>query len=106
MRLRLPFSFPSGIRVAVATLTMALGCSVHGARLPLEQREDYQAGLRASQLSLHDVAALKFERLLKAKDLDRAEEARLSERLVDALLRARLPEKAQVALTLFDVPDA
>jgi tetratricopeptide (TPR) repeat protein len=91
--------------VAAATLGMALGWTVHAARVPLEKREDYQAGLRASQLNLHDVAALKFERLLKAKDLNSAEEARLSERLVDALLRARLPEKAQVALTFFDVPD-
>jgi hypothetical protein len=31
---------------------------IHAARVPLEQREDYQAGLRASQLNLHDVAAL------------------------------------------------
>src|SRR5688572_3539766 len=75
-------------------------------RVPLGQREDYQAALRASQLNMHDVAALKFERLLKEKDLNRAEEARVSGRLVDALLRARLPEKAQVALTLFNVPEA
>jgi tetratricopeptide (TPR) repeat protein len=74
--------------------------------VPLEQRQEYQAALRASQLNLHDVAAIKYERLLKERELSRAEEARVSGRMVDALLRAQLPDKAQVALTLFNVPNA
>lgn len=89
---------------------LAMGAAAHGAtpgrRIPLVDRADYQAALRASQVNLHAAAALKFERLLKEEDLDRAESTRLSERLVDALLRARLPDKALVALTLFEVPEA
>ncbi len=75
-------------------------------REALVDREEYQSALRASQMSLHDVAALKFERLLKEQALERDEAARVSERLVESLLRADLPAKAQVALTLFEVPDA
>lgn len=75
-------------------------------KVALADRPNYQHALAASQQGMHEVAALKYEKVLKEKDLTRQEAARLSERLVDALIRAGLAEKAIVALTLFEVPEA
>lgn len=104
------FSFRLGVVVVLAVLWWGQpplsAVLKEGPQVPLVDRDGYQAALRASQMELHDVAALKFERLLKDEALEPADAADVSERLVDALLRARLAEKAQIALTLFDVPDA
>ncbi|WP_156345163.1 hypothetical protein [Verrucomicrobium spinosum] len=59
------------------------------AKVDLAAREEYQAALRASSEGLHDVAALKYERLLKDRSLSKKEEAQVGERMVDALVRAR-----------------
>lgn len=75
-------------------------------RVSVVESDDFQAALRASKLEMHDIAALKYERLLKEVPLEPAEAAQISQRLVDALLRAGLAEKAQVALTLFEVPES
>lgn len=72
----------------------------------LSDRADYQGALRASKEGIHDVAALKLERLLKDGQLTQAETAAVSERLVDALIRSRETQKALVALTLFAVPES
>ncbi|HSJ00923.1 MAG: tetratricopeptide repeat protein [Verrucomicrobium sp.] len=74
----------------------------------LVDRAEYQAALRASKEELHEVAALKLERLLNDKSvaLSRQDEAALSERMVDALVRARQVPKALLALSLFKVPEA
>jgi tetratricopeptide (TPR) repeat protein len=75
-------------------------------KIPLAERPDFQAALRASREHLHEVAALKLERLIKDKSLTDKEEAVISERMVDALIRARKVKKALVALSLFRVPEA
>ncbi|CAN5912809.1 hypothetical protein BH11VER1_BH11VER1_18780 [soil metagenome] len=75
-------------------------------KTPLSDREGYQAALRASKEGIHDVAALKFERLLKDEQLTQVEIASVSERMVDALIRSREANKALVALTLFAVPES
>ncbi|QIF01712.1 outer membrane protein assembly factor BamD [Roseimicrobium sp. ORNL1] len=80
--------------------------AVPAQKVALADRPTYQLALAASQEGMHEVAALKYEKVLKEKDLTRQESAQLSERLVDALLRAGLADKALVALTLFEVPDA
>lgn len=72
----------------------------------LEQRGEYQDALRALADRLPQVAALKFESMLKDGSLGRADSERVAERLVDALVRSKQAEKAMVALTLFEVPDA
>lgn len=105
---------PFFIALSVSALSWAgwVGGTLHAAdeakpgAVALADREDYQAALRAAQMSLYDVAALKFERLLKDGSLEKQEAERVSERLVESLVRANLPAKAQVALTLFEVPDA
>ncbi len=74
--------------------------------LGLSERADYQAALRASKEGMHDVAALKFERLLKDTLLSPRETASVSERMVDAYLRCGESQKALVALTLFEVPES
>ena len=71
----------------------------------IEDNAEYQAALRALSYGLPDVAALKWERLLKNEKLSRNEEMKVSERFVDALLRARLPDRALLALTLFQIED-
>jgi TolA-binding protein len=72
----------------------------------LVDRPDYQAALRASSQGLFEVAALKFERLLAHRHIDTEDAAKVSERLVDALLRTHKEQKALVALTLYEVPDS
>ncbi|MFZ4766752.1 MAG: tetratricopeptide repeat protein, partial [Roseimicrobium sp.] len=101
-------SLRRALPLAAATLSFCFVTCVSGAQgqQPLGERADYQAALRASKQEMHVVAAVKFERLLQDAALSRVEASALSERLVDALVRAKLPEKATVALTLFDVPDA
>ena len=84
---------------------LVLACAGAGA-VELRERGEYQAALRALANQLPQAAALKFERLLKDGSLNRRESSRVAERLADALLRANQPEKAMIALTLFEVPDA
>ncbi|MCE9519006.1 MAG: tetratricopeptide repeat protein [Verrucomicrobia bacterium] len=79
-------------------------CGVSAAEL--KDRGEYQAALRALADQLPQVAALKFERLLQDSSLSHSEVVRVAERLTDALVRAKQPEKVLVALTFFDVPDA
>ncbi len=79
-------------------------CCVQAAEL--KERGEYQAALRALADNLPQVAALKFERLLRDGSLNHREVSRVSERLVDALVRSKQPEKVLVALTFFEVPDA
>lgn len=80
--------------------------AVSKAKSKLADHTDYQAALRASKEGLHEVAALKFERLLKDKQLTQTETAAISERMVDALIRSGESQKALVALTLFAVPES
>lgn len=100
-----------GILAALVVCTMTGGVSCFAAeaipqeKTRLSDRADYQAALRASKEGIHDVAALKFERLIKDKQLTQAEIATVSERLVDALIRSQETQKALIALTLFDVPE-
>ncbi len=79
-------------------------CCVNAAEL--KERGEYQAALRALADNLPQVAALKFERLLRDGSLSQREVVRVSERLADALVRSKQPEKVLVALTFFEVPDA
>lgn len=72
----------------------------------LKDRADYQSALRASSLGLHEVAALKYERIARDKDLPKEEAALLVERLVDALIRANQAQKALVVLGSAEVPEA
>lgn len=93
-------------------ICMGMGClscfaeSPSTGKLRLLDRTEYQAALRASKEGIHDVAALKLERLLNDKQLTPLEIATVSERMVDALIRAGESQKAQVALTLFTVPES
>jgi TolA-binding protein len=73
---------------------------------PLADDAEYQAGLRALADGWPQVAAVKFEKLMGNRAFNRADTARLTEHLVDALLRSRQWKKALVAITLFDVPDS
>lgn len=73
---------------------------------PLADDPAYQAALQALADGWPQVAALRFERLMGDPGFNRADMARLSEHLVDALLRSRQWKKALVALTLFEVPDS
>lgn len=79
-------------------------CCAHAAEL--KERGEYQAALRALADNLPQVAALKFEGLLKEGSLNQSDSVRVSERLVDALVRSKQPDKVRVALTFFEVPDA
>ncbi len=65
----------------------------------------YQAALRASSQGLHDVAAVKYQRLLKERVWPNDEGRILSERLVDALIRSRQPQQALQALALLEIPE-
>lgn len=94
------------MRQAWSAAVLLLGwTAMAGAAVPLAQRPEYQAALSASQQGVHEVAALKLERLLEAKDLSKKEVAQLSERLVDALIRADLADKALAVLDQFEVPE-
>lgn len=73
---------------------------------PLADDAEYQAGLRALADGWPQVAAVKFEKLMGTRAFSRKDTARLTEHLVDALLRSRQWKKALVALTLFEVPDS
>lgn len=94
------------LMLVIAATRGVLAQTAPGMREALSERAEYQAALRASSQEMHEVAASKFERLLQEEDLTRKEAMLVSERLVDALVRARLPQKARVALTLFNVPEA
>ena len=72
----------------------------------LAEKDDYQAALRALADGLPQVAAVKLERIVKDPGLDNHEATAVCTKLVDALIRSRQPERALVALTLLDVPDA
>lgn len=107
------FLIQASLRARTAALALVCGlvlsCSItaaHAQKVTLADRPNYQLALAASQEGMHEVAALKYEKLLKEKDLTKQEAAQLSERLVDALIRAGFADKALVALTLFDVPEA
>lgn len=67
-------------------------------------RPEYQAALRALDEKLPQAAAVKFERMLMDKTLDRADSAKVSTRLADALARSQQSDKLLGAITLFDVP--
>ncbi|RBP40329.1 outer membrane lipoprotein YfiO [Roseimicrobium gellanilyticum] len=109
-----PYSFlqarcsnkPAVLVLACGLVLSLFTAPAHAQKVALADRASYQLALAASQEGMHEVAALKYEKLLKEKDLNKQEAAQLSERLVDALIRAGLPEKALVALTLFEVPEA
>ncbi|MEZ0275373.1 MAG: tetratricopeptide repeat protein, partial [Roseimicrobium sp.] len=75
-------------------------------KVPLAERPGYQLALAASQEGMHEVAALKYEKVLKEKELTRQEASQVSGRLVDALIRAGEADRALTALTLFEVPEA
>jgi outer membrane protein assembly factor BamD (BamD/ComL family) len=71
----------------------------------LEDQPEHQAALQALASGLPEVAAVKWERLLHDASLTHEQADAIAMRMVEALVRARLPEKAIVALTLFQLPD-
>ena len=71
----------------------------------LVDRPEHQAALQALANGLPEVAAVKWERLLAVPELSHDDAGKVAMRMVDAYVRARVPEKAIVALTLFDLPD-
>lgn len=95
--------FPWKSALRHAGLVALVSCGAGAAEL--KGKGEYQAGLRALAEHLPQVAAIKFERLLQDGSLTRAESSRVAEHLVDALVRAKEPEKVIVALTFFEVPD-
>jgi len=103
----MPFRLP----LLVCLLVLAAGANVSAAppaakAVVLKDRAEYQAALRASSQGLFDVAAINYERLLGDKNLAAKDATAVSERLVDALVRAKNDQKALAALSLFQVPDA
>lgn len=92
------------MRALCRTGAIMLACGCAGAA-ELKGRGEYQDALRALADGLPQVAALKFERMLKDGSLTRRESGRVAERLVDALVRSKEAERALAALTLFEVPD-
>ena len=84
-------------------VALAYGCA---SAAGLKERGEYQTALRALADGLPQVAALKFERLLQDGSLTRMESGQVAERLADALVRSKQPDKALVALTFFEIPDA
>lgn len=74
-------------------------------KVPLQDLPEHQAALRALAEGMPEVAAVKWERILESSELRREDVSGAALRLVDASVRARLPDKAAVALTLFDVPE-
>lgn len=89
------FCYAAGIATAAETKAV-----------PLRDRPEYQDALRASKQGLHEVAATSYEHLITDKSLSAAEATKVSERLVDALLRSRNEQRALAALALFRVPDS
>ncbi len=77
-----------------------------GARSGLAQRADYQAALKASRDGMHEVAAVKLARILEEPGLGKKEALALGERVVDAYLRARLPQQALEVLSKREIPEA
>ena len=75
-------------------------------RTALADRPGYQLALAASRDGLHAVAALKYEKVLKERDLSPQEIETLGGRLVDAFVRARMPARALEALETYKVPEA
>lgn len=70
------------------------GSSWAAERLALVDRDSYHAALSASKEGQHEVAAVRYERVLDERGLSKDERRRVEQRLVDALLRARLAERA------------
>jgi TolA-binding protein len=72
----------------------------------ISDNPEHQAALSALANDLPEVAALKWERLLKSNTLSQVDTVKISERMVDALLRAGQGEKALLSTTLFKIPDS
>ncbi len=72
---------------------------------PISDNPEHQAALAALAQGLPEVAALKWERLLKSNSLTQVEIVKISERMVDALVRAGQGDMALAATTLYNIPD-
>jgi tetratricopeptide (TPR) repeat protein len=84
----------AGTMAALGWLVMLSAGMAVPTRLPLAERTDYQSALRAAAEGQHEVAAVRFERLLKGSGLNKEEKVKLEERLVDAWLRSEQGAKA------------
>ena len=94
---------PVTFAVALASVIV---CCADAEGVPLNDREEYQAALRALRDGMPQVAVLKLERLRRSNELSHGEERRVAEQMVDALIRAKEAKRALAAIALLEVPEA